>query len=128
MSALRNCPACGRKFLEGKRALVPGQLGKLARKLVCRRCAAGAERIIVAASNVACSVVGCQTAASVCGDHHREQLAQMRELALAAAVAAIRSYLAAHLRTEPAKEASEYAEGFRSGIAAALATLERPEP
>jgi hypothetical protein len=92
MSTIRTCPACGRKFLDGKRALVPGQLGRLSRKLVCRKCAAGAERIVVSPTASACVELKCQEAASVCAEHHRRALAERTRGALLEAVARVRSY------------------------------------
>jgi hypothetical protein len=128
MSALRNCPACGRKFLDGKRALVPGQLGRLSRKLVCRKCAAGAERIVVSPTASTCVVATCQEAAQVCAEHHRATLERVRHTAVAEAVGRLRSYTAAHAVTTPKEDGIEYAAGFTAGLAAALATVERREP
>jgi len=128
MSTIRTCPACGRKFLDGKRALVPGQLGRLSRKLVCRKCAAGAERIVVSPTAAACVVVSCQDAAAVCSEHHRAAINRARTEALLDARARLRSYTAAHAVTKPVEDGVEYAAGFTAGLAAALAVVERPEP
>lgn len=126
MSTVRDCPACGRGHIKGRRVLVPTRDGRLIRKLVCLQCASRAERILTVVSAKSCMVSECPEAAHVCTKHVAEAVTRERESSLAIATDTVRAMLRAlKLVAEREPDAHEFLMGKVEGIESALEVLER---
>lgn len=131
VSAVKDCKACGRGFLKGKRVLYPTRDGRLVRALVCLSCASRAERIIVRVSAKPCMVATCPNAAHVCSHHAGAAVTDARASSLAISVGELRGMIAALRITERVEgyaaepHVNDFLDGKIEGLEAALEVLER---
>jgi hypothetical protein len=128
MSKIRPCGACGRKCIDVRFALVPGQLGKLSRKKVCRKCWSHAERIVTTATNAECRFPSCTDAAAICNHHHAAEVIRVRKHALSHARDELAGKLAAYAMTVPLEGSEDRREGIVQGLQMSLDVIDRPGP
>lgn len=125
VSTTKDCPVCGRGFLNGKRALVPLKDGRLIRKTVCRRCVEKAERIITTIKVKACMVSGCQEIAHVCSKHVAEQVVLVRASTVADAVVSLKAMVLGMRAIVRNHGADDFCDGKIEGLEGAIELLTR---
>ena len=124
MSIVRDCPACGRGFIKGRRVLFPMKDGRLVRKLVCLKCSSGAERIVTHVSAKPCIVPSCPNPAHVCSRHAVEEIEIARRAALSTVYDAIWAQIMAYRLVIPKdNDDREILCGRLEGLESALAIM-----
>jgi hypothetical protein len=118
----RKCPADGKLFLKGKRALVNGKV-----RLVCLACAANATRVVTTITHARCNHPRCNGTAAVCVSCAEQGKLDALAAPLAPAIAAIEAMIRGlRLFVAPddlGDEAKAHADGKLEGLESALTVL-----
>jgi hypothetical protein len=123
MGAVHDCPACGRGFIKGRKALVPMRDGRLVRRMVCIACGSKAERVITRITAQPCVESMCPNPGRVCHEHHRAQVNDAHRLAVLVAAESVRAVLAGLKLVQSAPDEAEFVQGKIEGLEGALHVL-----
>lgn len=123
MATTKEC-YCGRSFVRGFKALVSVR-GRLVRRLVCRRCASSAERIIATTSNALCAITECDERPQMCNKHVSERITEARATALGTAMRDVAGKIAAMKATVKKGDADDHVNSMIEGLEAAFTLMKR---
>lgn len=114
------CPACGKAFLNGKRALVNGIMRR-----VCLSCSSGAVRVVCTVSQTKCTSARCNGTASVCVTCASSAVSEALAGPLGPIAKKLHAMYRALTKVAPkGEDAGEHLQGKIEGLETAIAVIE----